>query len=151
MYILILIFGVVFLSGCFGPGINDWDFSLPNNYSIWHINSNQIELVLEDSSNDASATPVLEDKFVVGFLYNENYVGVKAVNQSYIDSKKSDGLKIKDIVKEEILEYYILDTFTGKIYGPYNVKQFDAELDKLGATNMSVWYNTDQNPSYQRK
>jgi len=118
-----IFFVVYILSGCAGAG--DWEVKLPNNYEIWHINSKEIKVV-DVHDNNAEIIP----SFVKEFTYDSRYVytcNIDSIDNNNIFSEK----------------FYILDTETKEVYGPYqDTKQLKVKAVELGIDIPEVWYRT---------
>ena len=118
------------LMSCSGTG--DWSFELPNNYEMWHINSNDIHIkYIGDNITNGSEIP----NFIKEFAYNERYVFTR---------------NVKDIKSNNILEevYYILDTQEQKICGEYNsVGELYNGANFLGIEIPETWYRTNPDPN----
>ena len=156
MYITpVLLCIVLSLCSCIGPGLGDWQYDLPNGYSIWHINSCDICLVRYYQLTDENDNPVFDENgekvydntggsiavegHIIGFQYNERYVGVKRVNVP------EDVLDYMEIDRSNP-EYCLVDTLTEDVYAMMSDEGYADALSKLGVKDMSEWLTTQPSP-----
>jgi len=130
------------LSGCVGVGSNDWRYELPNQYEMWHINANHIEIglvitntmtIYKDSNpqNELIGIPAN----VVEIAYNEQFVCAKTIEPEKTNAY-NDG-------EEVMVSYYILDTRSQKTYGPYvNEIDYDKMVSLLIDDDLIDWERT---------
>ena len=76
---IILLFGCDYIQPDNQLGNNDWSYELPNEYTIWHVNSRSIICGKKHTEN--SITNVVEDD-IVKFCYNDRYVCMQYVDVS---------------------------------------------------------------------
>ena len=130
---LLYIVNVALLCFCISScsGTNDWNFALPNDFEVWHINSTDIKIVYTGDEADIRGIP----SFIKEFSFNNRYVCTRNV----------DKIEENNIF-EEI--YYILDTEDKIVYGPYDsISEFCASVDKLSFEIPMRWYRTSPTPS----
>lgn len=84
-------------------GVNngDWEYALPNDYVIWHVNSKSI--VCGKKNSEHSISHVTGD-YVKSFSYNDEYIFLQC-----IANKQNNDNQIK---------YYIIKVQSDKIIGP---------------------------------
>jgi hypothetical protein len=105
------------IAGCFGSGLNDWRYELPNNYEMWHINSSKIVVGLRDSNYslkiyDSTHNLIGIPAHIIYFAYTDRYVYAKTINPDDVNSfKNSYSVKIF---------FYVVDTKNRKSYGPFS-------------------------------
>ena len=74
---LLLLSGVVLCTMMFSScGVSDWIYDLPNDYSIWSINVNDIALIKEVDELSENAL----DRYIIEFCYNDAFVGIKRLS-----------------------------------------------------------------------
>ncbi len=111
-------------------GINDWSFTLPNGFEIWHINSKEIKIVCTDDNSEVEIP-----SFIKEFAYDSQYVFTRNVED--IDSN--------NIFNEK---YYILDTQNRVLYGAYDkIDDFENALENLQIDFPVNWYRTSPDPN----
>lgn len=119
------------LSGCLGPGTSDWSYALPNGYEIWRVNSRSIHCLKVKGSG---GTAVL-DQYVSAFSYGQQYVGLQCVA---VPEDLNETIDTSDPT------YYLLDTSTGSVTGPYTQEEYAAETGEL--ESMCDWIPTRPAP-----
>lgn len=143
----LLVLGVIFLiiftlflvlsSG----GTGDWTYNdLPNNYAVVRFNSNDINFGLENSENSYLK---IVDRYIVAFCYDSRYICLQRINMDLIPYDEHI-----DIEKygESDLEYYIIDSISGFIYGPLSKTEFSNHLSSFQITTMCDWIKTTPKP-----
>ena len=118
----------VLLAGCtgFGPGLGDWKYPLPNNYSIWRINGQSIVFGIESDH-------VLEETitgYVAAFCYGERFVG----------------LQVRETYSARAATFWLADTETGETQSAENVRAFHRLCKSCGANDLCDWLETDSAP-----
>ncbi|WP_308698916.1 DUF3997 domain-containing protein [uncultured Thomasclavelia sp.] len=126
-----LILILLILTSC--TGTNDWKFSLPNGYEVWRINSSEIKVVSINNNVGKEIIP----SFVKEFAYDSQYVFTRNI----------DNISTNNIFNEE---FYILDTKSGMLYGPYNdMEDLRSNIEKLKIELPINWYRTSPDPNIQ--
>ena len=121
---------LLLLTAC--PGQNDWEYdNLPGDYSITKLNSQDVSFCSKDGQR-------LIDRYITAFCYNSQFIGLQRVpiNTPYNELFDS---KIWDDSKPE---YYLIDTATDAIYGPWSVDNYYKEIEKYGISEMCEWIAT---------
>ena len=116
------------LGACF-PGLQDWRYPLPNSYAIWRVNSQCI--VFGKESDHSLSNDV--DSYVFAFCYNERYVGLKRLEEKLLPDVP---------VSAETIDYYLVDTQSGKISGPMTESDYVEKLNALGVEDLCGWIDT---------
>ena len=129
---------VLFLAAC--PGLSDWEYALPNGYEIIRVNSQAIVFgkIVEGSFDQ------LINRYILAFCFNEQYIWL----QRYpVDPNRpwEDHLYIHEVDTTNP-EYYLVDTVTEDIYGPYTMEEYGQKIEDLCVTNMSEWIVTETKP-----
>lgn len=117
-------------------GAGDWMFSLPNNYSVVHINNSDIRV--GKGERDTVIGP-----FVISFCYNQRYVGIE---QLPIPEGTKDNTEIDQILEISTAaeyRYYLIDTQTNEIYGPFLPEEYYQKCNEIGVNDFCEWINTD--------
>ena len=112
---------------------NDWSYSLPNNYAIWHINVRSIVLMCIEQER----TTTIIGGYISEFAYNENYVVLKQVDSSF------DLTQPLDISNPK---YYIINTIEQITEGPFSEDQYCDNIQQIDNKNLSVWIKTYPRP-----
>ena len=149
--LLVLLCCCMLFTGC--AGFADWDYSLPNNYCVTHVNSMCIVFGKRDVETEQLEDPQMEP-FIIDFCYCDSYIGLKrfAVSPTEFGPREETffGCTLEDIsemgyhYKESDLEYYLVDAFADKIYGPYTAEEYHAQCEKLNVTGMCEWISTTE-------
>ena len=132
-FLFFLLFCSLLLCSC--VGISDWEYELPNNYSIIRFNTSTIAIYCEDS-------PVL-DSYVTSFAYNERFVCARRLvlddNRTYF---------YDDIVEMDFNQavYCIVDTQTHNVYDLLDENEFETLCKELMIENLNAWTNTTPKP-----
>lgn len=119
------------LAGC---GLSDWSYSLPNEYEIVRVNSVDIVLCSEEDGT-------VLDGHVKAFCYNDVYVGIQHLtveDRSTFDVDKYD---------ESAVQYYLVDTASKALYGPYTAAEYTAKAEELQVGTLCQWIGTTPKPS----
>ena len=120
------------LTSCAGTG--DWTYKLPNNYEVWHINSNEIVIKCVDLKDPGETIP----SFIKEFSYDERYVF----------SRNIEDISSNNIIKEI---YYALDTLERKVYGPFNsIEELQKKTDEWNVVFPDRWYRTSPDPNMNK-
>lgn len=126
------------LAAC--PGFSDWEYALPNCYEIVHCNSQEVVFgkIIEGSFQR------LIDRYILSFCFDERYIGL----QRYPVDPDRPWEDILDIHKIDTSnpEYYLVDSATDNIFGPYAEKDYTQKLNDLGITSMCDWITTEPSP-----
>lgn len=126
---------ILLLTACFGPGLNDWQYELPNDYEIWHVNSHSIVCGKKDTDNSLSKAV---DAYIAEFCYNNQFVGLKCIDVPENWDGRIDGME---------QEYYLIDTKIDGIYGPFSEKEYFEEVESNDVSDLSEWIKTKPSPS----
>ena len=120
------------LTGCVGPGANDWRYELPDGYAIWHINPSDITFGRE---TDGVLEPLV-DGFVYSFCYGSGYVGLRCGDPPDTDKTGSGGTV-----------YYLFRTSGGgELFGRYDEEGYLEAVSDPGIGEMSGWIDTKPAP-----
>lgn len=136
MLLIIAIF-IFFLSAC---GLSDWSYNkIPNGYEVWHFSSGDIKLVYEDGK-------IVIEKFVLAFCYNDKYIGVQQIPLKENDEHISSWEEIQKEYDLSDPEYYIIDSETDSIYGPYTQSEYIKQIEILNICELCEWIKTQPPP-----
>lgn len=121
-------------------GLQDWSYDkLPNGYEIWHINSQDIQLI----KRDGDRTDRKLNRYILEFCYNDSYIGIKRL---MID----DNIPYQDVNIEEMdtsnPSYYLVDAVNDVIMGPYTVEEYANQIEALKIETMCNWIKTVPKP-----
>lgn len=123
------------LSACnahnYSHGVNnsDWEYVLPNDYVIWHVNSQSI--VFGKKNSEYSISHVTDD-YVKRFSYNDEYIFLQCVA-----NKENNDNQIK---------HYIVEVQNDKVIGPLTESEYD---EYIVEHNMISPYWIDTSPTPQ--
>lgn len=122
---------MVFLSGCFGPGMEDYSYTVGSGYMLVRTSGHQISVVPIDG-NDGTK-PEIKAK-VVQIAWNERYVTAKqlGLKKAYPDNPNNS----YEVPDENVVQYFILDTIDLKLYGGFNFDEFQQQEKELGISEM---------------
>lgn len=118
---------ILFLSSCFafgmepfGPGMEDYSYSVGTGYMLDRTSGHQISIVPQDG-NDGTK-PEIGAK-VVQVAWDERYVLAKrfGLKKAYPDNPNNS----YEIPDETNVQYYILDTIDLKLYGGFDLDEFE--------------------------
>lgn len=135
------------LSGCLSillsltGGAGDWYFTLPNYYYVMHINNHDISVA--KGEEDLIGGPTVLGPFVISFCYNQRYVGIE---QLPIPEGTKDNTEIDQILEKSTAaeyRYYLIDTQTNEIYGPFLPEEYYQKCNEIGVNDFCEWINTD--------
>lgn len=131
---------LVLLAGCFGlGGSGDWDYPLPNDYVISRMNAVDIQLVkMRTEYSGHSIIP----RFITEFAYNDRYVGLERLP---LDDGFRSVEELNRLLKTrtaEDCEYYLVDTETDTVLGPFDAAGFAAACEESGAGDLGEWIET---------
>lgn len=121
-------------------GLQDWSYDkLPNGYEIWHINSQDIQLI----KRDGDRTDRKLNRYILEFCYNDSYIGLKRL---MID----ENIPYQDVNIEEMdtsnPSYYLVDAVNDVIMGPYTVEEYADQIEALKIETMCNWIKTVPKP-----
>ena len=124
------------LSSCIRiGGAGDWTFDLPGGYTVMRFNNLCIEVIKD------GATVVGE--YIEAFCFGETYVGVKRIPFDFESGRHEDIDHVPTAYPDTEREYYLLDTASGTVYGPYTSEEFTARCEELTVTDLCDWISTD--------
>ena len=124
------------LSSCIRiGGAGDWTFDLPGEYTVVRVNNLCIKVIQD------RATVVGE--YIEAFCFGETYVGVKRIPFDFESGRHEDIDHVPTAYPDTEREYYLLDTASGTLYGPYTAEEFTAECEKMAVTDLCDWISTD--------
>ena len=124
------------LSSCIRiGGAGDWTFDLPGGYSVMRANNLCIEVIQD-------RTTVIEG-YIEAFCFGKTHVGVKRIPFDYLAQRHEDIEHVPTAYPDTEREYYLLDTASGSLYGPYTSEEFTARCEELTVTDLCDWISTD--------
>jgi hypothetical protein len=124
------------LSSCIRiGGAGDWTFDLPGGYTVVRVNNLCIKVIKD------RATVVGE--YIEAFCFGETYVGVKRIPFDFESGRHEDIDHVPTAYPDTEREYYLLDTASGTLYGPYTAEEFTARCEELTVTDLCDWISTD--------
>lgn len=124
---------IVFLSGCFGPGMGDYSYTVGTGYMLVRTSGHQISVVPQNG-NDGTK-PEIKAK-VVQIAWDERYVIAKqlGLKKAYPDNP-NNAYQVPD---ENAVQYYIIDTIDLILYGGFNLDEFQQQKESLGISEKMV-------------
>ena len=131
---------VVFLCGCthecvewfLGDGRGDWGLELINGYWILKINSRNV-LLSKEHDNTTGWSTKINGYYVTSYQLNDKYI--------FTEGFKNEGNSITDEELENpIIYYYIVNTLTDEIFGPFETyRDFLEQCDLLSIKDNDTW------------
>ncbi len=124
---------MVFLSGCFGPGMEDYSYTVGTGYMLDRTSGHQISVV-PIGGNDGTK-PEIKAK-VVQIAWDERYVVAKqlGLKKAYPDNPNNS----YEVPDENAVQYFILDTIDLKLYGGFDFDEFQQKEKELGIADKLV-------------
>ena len=124
----------------FGPGVNDWHYALPNDYEIVHISPSDIVCVTKKTGY---SNVFVVERQVIEFCFNERYVGLKRALPLVDASNPEQYSREFDVSNPE---YYLVDTMSDDVFGPFDKEMYIMEIEKMQLSNMCEWISTSSAP-----
>ncbi len=106
------------LSGCFGPGMNDYTYTLVKDYQLSHSSSNDIVIFKND--DNVGIETVVHAK-VTKVAWDDNFILAEQI--SLIE-------KTMELDKTRI-NYWIIDVDTEELYGPLTKEELELKRSEL--------------------
>ena len=124
---------LIFFTGCFGPGMEDYSYTVGTGYMLVRTSGHQISVVPKNG-NDGTK-PEISAK-VDQIAWDERYVLVKqlGLKKAYPDNPNNS----YEIPDENVVNYFILDTIDLKLYGGFDLKEFQQQRIDLGISDKLV-------------
>ena len=129
---------MIFLSGCFGSGMEDYSYTVGSGYMLVRTSGHQISVVPIDE-NDGTK-PEIKAK-VVQIAWDERYVRAKqlGLKKAYSDNPNNS----YEVPDENVVKYFILDTIDLKLYGEFNFDEFQQQEKELRIAEKMVLKDVD--------
>ena len=122
---------LVIVTGCTKD--QNWMYSLPNEYAIDRSNVETIQLVKEENGEKE----VVVSQYITGFaLLNDRYVYLQTV-RNYTNDEDTSTV---------IVLYYLLDSETDALTGPFTLDNRDVILENIGVTEAPTLIQTGSKP-----
>ena len=120
-------------------GRGDWKYPLPNGYQVFMSNSRNIAIVgTEYHEVDGIMTTFYIESRILEFCYDDRYVAAKR-QVSTEDQASTEAVSV-------YVAYYLLDTETGAVYGPYGLEEYEAQLGLMDDITLCPWISTRTAP-----
>ena len=119
-------------------GAGDWGFSLPNGYSVVHVDNYSICICKGDNTGGRT----IIGRYIVSFCYDQRYVGVQQIP---IDENIRNLETVSQIIEESNpadYQYYLIDTQADELYGPFDGEEYKTVVDDIGVYSPCQWINT---------
>ncbi len=143
--LLVLILAVVlFVSSC--AAMSDWIYKdLPAEYEVWRCNA--CSIILCKSTGDYTASDVIP-YYLKAFCDDGRYIGAKTLNREQGEDESHDSFSafIHETSTDADCLWYLVDSETDDIFGPYTQEEYEAQLHLFGIDNMGEWINTSPRP-----
>ena len=118
-------------------GAGDWSFDkIPGNYEIWRMHAKDVSLIKMFS--DRSGGEKVLGPFILSFCWDQRYIGLQ-IDPRYDDPQE----------KAEI-EYYIVDSSTEEVFGPFDQENYKIQSGSLGF-QPNEWVKTVPAPEGVRR
>ena len=113
-------------------GNRDWQVDVYDGYIIQKLNGSEIILMKEGWSNTSS---IVISNHIEAYCFNGYYIGVICAENT------------KTIPHMETLaQYYIIDTQSKSLLGPYNASEYDIYCSNNQIQNLNQWIYTNSRP-----
>lgn len=137
-FLIILSSIVILFTGCIG-GVGDWEYSLPNDYEIWRVNSQTV--VFGKNEGDHFEQEI--ERFVISFCHNDRYIGLIRIPMDDIPYNELIDIETMDRSNSE---YYLVDSKKDIICGPYTENEYIKQCNNFGVHDMCEWIETITKP-----
>ena len=122
---------LVIVTGCTKD--QNWMYSLPNEYAIDRSNVETIQLVKEENGEKE----VVVSQYITGFaLLNDRYVYLQTA-RNYTNDEDTSTV---------IVLYYLVDSETDAVTGPFTLDNLDVILENIGVTEAPTLIQTGSMP-----
>ena len=122
---------LVIVTGCTRD--QNWMYSLPNEYAIDRSNVETIQLVKEENGEKE----VVVSQYITGFaLLNDRYVYLQTA-RNYTNDEDTSTV---------IVLYYLVDSETDAVTGPFTLDNRDVILENIGVTEAPTLIQTGSIP-----
>lgn len=122
---------LVIVAGCTKD--QNWMYSLPNEYAIDRSNVETIQLVKEENGEKE----VVVSQYITGFaLLNDRYVYLQTA-RNYTNDEDTSTV---------IVLYYLVDSETDAVTGPFTLDNRDVILENIGVTEAPTLIQTGSMP-----
>lgn len=133
--IVILAFIFAF-SGCIrngfeGEGRGDWYLDLCNGYRIDRVNSGQIVVIYNIDQVNSGGSIVLKNFFVTAYQIHEPYICVEGI-------QTQNPIISEDELNCRTLSYYMIDSDSGNILGPFDTDKAFGDFDTFSNANITA-------------
>lgn len=142
MTLIAVILSVLFC-GCssywlVGDGRGDWTLDLKEGYAISRINSREILLIHKENPDDAGGEIVISNYFITAYQLYEPYICLEGI--------KTQGMAAsEDELNNMVLSYYIIDTTSAEVIGPFESQNgFIEHWSSLGINLEEEWIKTSK-------
>lgn len=123
---------LVIVTGCTKD--QNWMYSLPNKYAIDRSNVETIQLVKEENGEKE----VVVSQYITGFaLLNDRYVYLQTA-RNYTNDEDTSTV---------IVLYYLVDSETDAVTGPFTLDNRDVILENIGVTEAPTLIQTGSMPN----
>ncbi len=135
---------MMLLSGCFGPGMQDYGYAVGTGYKLVRTSGHQISVIPTDG-NDGTK-PEIKAK-VVQIAWDERYVTAKqlGLKRAYPDNPDNS----YEIPDKSAVRYFILDTIDLKLYGGFDYDEFKQKEEELGIAEKLVLKDVGSYPKQE--
>ena len=136
---LVACFFNLFIFSCFGPGLSDWEYELPNDYYVVRVNSDTIGIGIKNENGYSYSTVI--DNYIVCFAYNDKYVCARRF-------ELAERIRQEEILKMNIEEakYCIINTETNDVYGSLTAEEYETLCNEFNIIDLCDWINTYPTP-----
>lgn len=120
---------------------SDWTIDLISGYSIVKVNSHCIVLGHKESPEHPGYSNVISCYFVTAYKIQGTHIAIEGI------PTQGDSISDQELASE-ILNYYLVDTVSGDIAGPYKTKEAFAEF--CTSLNLDVneeWIKAKESPN----
>ena len=140
--VLIISLILLSLSGC--AGVQDYNITLPNDYSVVRGSAHMI--TINKQRPEGGWGEDLIPAKVVEVTWDDKYILAKQLSLQCQDSDNPDNSY--HIPDETKVNYWILEMETGKKFGPFNEKKFTKKKKELNKKNVILKSVDDYEKNY---
>lgn len=148
----------IYIMYSFGPASTDWEYILPNYYAVTHVNCSSVDFIKSDEDMGGGSIEI--ERYIIEFCHNDSFIGLKRFPLPFNHDEDPEREKAffggeiggHDYHYEESdLEYYLVDAFADKIYGPYTAKEYEEKCNELAIGELCEWISTVKHPPTEDK
>jgi len=130
-YLVFVLLAVNFIGRAIGPGAQDFNLELPNDYYMHRLSVNRVFI---SPMGWNSSTPIIPEK-VIKLGWNNQYVVAK---QETLERRSPENPADTYMIPAGTFAFWILNTEIPKVYGPLNSQEFDKLKKDMGIQGIKL-------------